>query len=147
MWQLADASTGAGAEMGGERGGGGAVTVELLYFDGCPNHEALVPQLRQLLRSARVDAHLELRRVPDDDAAKRQRFLGSPTVRVGGQDVEPGADQRQDFGLKCRLYRVPAGLRGTPLDEWILEALDGWQIGRRAPAGTARSRSRSFQRS
>lgn len=27
------------------------MTVEVLYFDGCPNHEALLPRLRELLAS------------------------------------------------------------------------------------------------
>lgn len=99
------------------------MTVELLHFDGCPNHEALVPHLERLLRSVQAPANLELRRIPDETAAQRERFLGSPTVRVDGRDVEPGAEQRGDFGLKCRLYRLPAGLRGVPLDEWVLDAL------------------------
>jgi hypothetical protein len=99
------------------------VRIELLYFDGCPNHEALLPHLEQLLRAAEIRAKLALRKVPDDTAAQRERFLGSPTVRVDGRDVEPGAEDREDFGLKCRLYRTDAGLRGAPLDEWILDAL------------------------
>lgn len=99
------------------------MTVELLYFEGCPNHEALLPHLERLLRTAAIPAELRLREIPDDDAAQRERFLGSPTVRVDGRDVEPGAEEREDFGLKCRLYSVPAGLRGAPLDEWVLDAL------------------------
>ena len=99
------------------------MTIELLYFDGCPNHEALLPHLEQLLHAARITANIRLRRIADDTAAQRERFLGSPTVRVGGRDVEPGAAEREDFGLKCRLYRTPAGLRGSPLDEWVLDAL------------------------
>lgn len=97
--------------------------VEVLYFDGCPNHEALVPHLEQLLRSAKVPATIALRRIDDDEAAQQARFLGSPTVRVDGRDVEPGAEGRGDFGLKCRLYRDASGLRGAPLDEWVLDAL------------------------
>lgn len=99
------------------------MTIEILYFDGCPNHETLLPHLRDLLDNAGIDRVIELRRVEDDDAAQRERFLGSPTVRVNGRDVEPGADTRTDFGLKCRLYQTPAGLRGSPLDEWLLGAL------------------------
>jgi hypothetical protein len=90
------------------------MTVELLYFDGCPNHEALLPQLEELLRAAGVARRIVLRKIGDDDAAVRERFLGSPTVRD---------DERDDFGLKCRLYRAFSGLRGTPLDEWVLGAL------------------------
>lgn len=99
------------------------MTVEILYFEGCPNHETLVPHLRQLVRRAGVAETIELRRIDDDEAARRQGFLGSPTVRVNGRDIEPGADARDDFGLKCRLYQTPDGLRGSPPDEWLLDAL------------------------
>jgi len=107
---------------GAERGRIG-VTIELLYFDGCPNQEALLPHLEQLLRAAEIPTTIRLRRIANETAAQRERFLGSPTVRVDGRDVEPGAEERDDFGLKCRLYRTPAGLRGVPPDEWILDAL------------------------
>jgi hypothetical protein len=92
--------------------------VELLYFDGCPNHEALLPRLRGLLEGADV----KLRAVESDEAAQRLGFLGSPTVRIDGRDVEPDADQRRDYGLKCRLYRTADGLAGAPPDAWILAA-------------------------
>lgn len=98
--------------------------VEVLYFDGCPNHEALLPHLRELLSSAGAAADIELVRVEDVDAAERERFLGSPTLRIDGEDVEPGAGQRSDFGLKCRLFATPDGLRGMPADEWVLAALE-----------------------
>jgi hypothetical protein len=62
--------------------------------------------------------------VPDAAAAKRERFLGSPTLRIDGRDVEPGAERRTDFGLKCRLYRSDNGLAGFPQDDWVLDALN-----------------------
>ena len=100
-----------------------AVKVELLYFDGCPNHEALLPHLRELLRSNGPGGDIHLVRVENAEDAERARFLGSPTVRVDGEDVEPGAGGRADFGLKCRLFATPDGLRGMPADEWVLAAM------------------------
>ncbi len=99
--------------------------VELLFIDGCPNHEALLPHLRELLKaSGAEDTAVELVRVEDADAAARQRFLGSPTVRIDGEDVDPGADERSDFGLNCRLFDTPDGLHGMPPDAWVLRALE-----------------------
>lgn len=100
------------------------MSVQVLYFEGCPNHDELLPHLRELLRRAGVEDDIELVLVPDATAAERERFLGSPTVRIDGRDIEPGAEQRHDFGLKCRLYSTPAGLRGVPPDEWVLDALE-----------------------
>lgn len=97
--------------------------IELLYFDGCPSHESFVPRLEALLSQANVDASIEERRVESDEAAQRERFLGSPTLRVDSVDVEPIAGERTDYGLKCRLYATDAGLVGSPPDEWVLSAL------------------------
>jgi hypothetical protein len=99
--------------------------VQVLFFEGCPNHAALVPRLRELLNAAGAeDTDIELVRVEDADAAERERFLGSPSIRIDGEDVEPGAQERTDFGFKCRLFATPEGPRGMPADEWVLHALE-----------------------
>lgn len=97
--------------------------IEVLYFEGCPNHEALLPRLQQLLEDEAVTSPIELELVESVEDAERRRFLGSPTLRVDGRDVDPGADDRSDYGLKCRLYRTDSGIVGLPADEWVLEAL------------------------
>jgi hypothetical protein len=109
--------------LAAERPRGDQVKIEVLYFDGCPNHEALLPRVRELLDQVQVASCVELVDVPDDAAAQRERFLGSPTLRVDGRDVEPGAELRTDFGLKCRLYRTEDGFAGLPLDGWVLDAV------------------------
>lgn len=97
--------------------------VELLYFDGCPSHEAFLARLEDLLGCAGVDVAVEQRRVESDAVAQSECFLGSPTLRVDGVDVEPGAGERSEYGLRCRLYPTAGGLRGAPPDEWVLDAL------------------------
>lgn len=99
--------------------------IELFYFDGCPHHEAFLPHLRELLDRAGVDQAVHLRAIESSDDAERELYLGSPTVRIDGHDVEPGADERGDYGLKCRLYRTDSGLIGMPPDGWIMSALAG----------------------
>jgi len=99
--------------------------VELLYFDGCPNYEALLPELRGILQREGIETDIDLRHVETQEEAARVGFLGSPTVRVDGSDVEAAAAGRRDFGLKCRLYQTPNGLQGVPPEEWILAAIRG----------------------
>jgi len=79
------------------------VTIELLYFDGCPNHDELVPHIRELLAQAGIDATIELRRVETVEDAERERFLGSPTVRVDGRDVDP-----ERCGARGLRHEMPA---------------------------------------
>jgi hypothetical protein len=99
------------------------VKVELLYFDGCPSYERLLPRLQGLVDENAPGTRIELRRVESPAAAERERFLGSPTVRVDGEDVEPSASTRCDFGLKCRLYRGAGGQSPLPAEEWIIASV------------------------
>ena len=99
------------------------MNIELLYFDGCPSYEALLPRLRATLIEAGLGEEVRLVRVDTLEAAERERFLGSPTVRVDGEDVDPGAAERGDYGLTCRLYRTADGQSPLPPDEWIRAAL------------------------
>jgi hypothetical protein len=99
------------------------VKIELLYFDDCPSYQRLLPRLKALVDEYAPAAAIELRRVESPVAAQRERFLGSPTVRVDGADVEPAASRRSDFGLKCRLYRVGGRHADVPPEDWTIAAL------------------------
>ncbi len=98
-------------------------TVELLFFAGCPHHAVFLPHLQQLLDSNGVSSPIQLVEVTDDRQAHELRFLGSPSLRINGVDVEPGADRRSGHGLQCRIYLTPDGSSGTPTDAWILSPL------------------------
>jgi hypothetical protein len=98
--------------------------IEVLYFDGCPGHERLMPRLRELLAATGVEDPVELVPVESLEDAERQRFLGSPTLRIDGVDVDPSAAGRTDYGLKCRLYRTERGQQTLPGDEWILAVIE-----------------------
>ena len=101
-------------------------TIELLYIDDCPNLETFLPHLQQLLRDHDIDAALvTLIRIEGDDDAQTHRFLGSPTLRINGLDVEPATLDRHSYALQCRRYITPDGITGTPTDRWILDALEG----------------------
>lgn len=98
-------------------------TIELLFFAGCPNHEQFLPRLQQLLDSHGISSPVQLIEITDDEQAEQARFLGSPSLRINGVDVEPGAESRSSYGLQCRIYTTPDGSSGTPTDAWILSAL------------------------
>ncbi|MDE3070782.1 MAG: thioredoxin family protein [Acidobacteriota bacterium] len=97
--------------------------LELLYFDGCPGYAELRARLPGLLARSGVDARIVERRVESDDDAERERFPGSPTVRIDGQDIEPSSAAAGTVGLTCRLYATPDGLARTPPDDLIIGAL------------------------
>jgi hypothetical protein len=106
-----------------ERGEGSGPLVEILYFDGCPNHHPAVALVERLSRELGLNPEMRLVNVSDDETARRVRFLGSPTIRVGGRDVDPHAAERSDYGLSCRIFRTAAGMVGQPDEQWVREAL------------------------
>ena len=97
--------------------------VEILYFGGCPNHEPARALVERLATELRIEPEIRLVEVTDPEAAVELRFLGSPTVRVDGADVEPGAAERRDFAFSCRIYRSERGVAEQPDESWVREAL------------------------
>lgn len=65
---------------------------------------------------------LEVREVESDADAERERFVGSPTIRIDDRDLQPPAEE--PVGLTCRVYRLRDG-RVSPLPdrEQVREAL------------------------
>jgi hypothetical protein len=97
--------------------------VEILYFDGCPNHEPARALVERVSAELGLEPELRLVSVSDEQAAQRLRFLGSPTVRVGGRDVDPHAEDRDEYVLSCRVYRTEGGFAGQPDERWVRDAL------------------------
>ena len=112
--------------------------IEVMVFEGCPNIELTLERARAAITDTNVAARVLLVHVRTDEDAKRQRFLGSPTVRVDGADVDSSANHRDDFGMQCRIYSVGGHLEGAPPTEWIAAALRGETTPTASPSPSAR---------
>lgn len=99
------------------------VPVSLLTFEGCPNRRRAADLVVDLAAEMGLAITLDVVDVASPRDAERLRFLGSPTVRVNGRDVEPGADDRAEFALSCRVYATTAGPSGLPPADWVRAAL------------------------
>ncbi len=99
------------------------MNIELLYFDGCPSFETAYQHLLEALDEESVEAEVRWVKVESEEEAEQLRFLGSPTVRIQGLDVEREARQATDFGLKCRVYANNGRVLGWPSKEMIQETL------------------------
>jgi len=86
--------------------------IDVLYFAGCPHVDATLELIDDVLAERGVQARVNRVEIKDGDDAQRQRFPGSPTVRVDGIDVDPS--HGNDFGMLCRVYRDGEALRGIP---------------------------------
>ncbi|MGZ5336667.1 MAG: DF family (seleno)protein [Solirubrobacterales bacterium] len=79
--------------------------VEFLWWRECPSWERVLARLRATMEELGLDPDsIEQEEMLTEDDAERSSFIGSPTIRVDGVDVQPpGPDQ--PAGLSCRIYR------------------------------------------
>ncbi len=96
--------------------------IEVLYFDGCATWRAAVSDLQDVLSELGLKEEVRLVRVESREEAERLSFLGSPTVRVNGKDVESSIAS-EGFGMECRLYWVDGKPTGSPPKQWIKDAI------------------------
>ena len=98
--------------------------VELLWWEGCPSSEEAHELVRRLMGEAGLDpASLRSIEIDTNDAADREGFVGSPTIRVDGRDIQPPEDEEPP-GLTCRVYHLRDGrISPLPDPEDIKEAL------------------------
>lgn len=73
--------------------------IELLLSPGCVHAEEAVNLVKSTLKKLQVDAEVSETMVDTREMANELKFLGSPTIRVSGRDIEPSAEERQDYGL------------------------------------------------
>jgi hypothetical protein len=97
--------------------------VEVLYLAGCPHHSAAVDIVREILRKESVSAELMELEIKDSASAERLRFLGSPSIRIDGEDIEVSARPSRAFGLSCRTYVANGKRSGAPPPDWVRAAV------------------------
>lgn len=94
--------------------------IEVLFFEGCPNHGPTLSLANEVLAELGLEAEIQETEIRAAEDAERLRFLGSPSVRVDGKDIEPGAEGRTEYALGCRVY----GATGLPPKELLVTALE-----------------------
>ncbi len=102
---------------------GDVMRIDLLWFDGCPNHTQARALLEEVLAARGIAAEIHATEVRDPEAAEAVRFPGSPTIRVNGVDVEPGFEDPGEYALRCRVYTTPLSMSGVPPREWLERAI------------------------
>jgi hypothetical protein len=99
--------------------------VELLFWDGCPSHPQALADLRAAMAGVGLDPDaVVVREVDTDRRAEDEAFVGSPTIRVDGADIDPPPGD-EPIGLTCRVYRLRDGrISPTPDPAVVREALE-----------------------
>ena len=90
--------------------------VELLWWEGCPSWPEAIELVRDAMAETGLDPDaLEVVEIDTEADAEREGFVGSPTVRVDGRDIQPPVDSEPP-GLTCRVYHLRDG-RVSPLPD------------------------------
>ena len=97
--------------------------IELLVFDDCPNSGPTEKLIRETMSELGGDGKIEVVTVVDNDDAAAKRFLGSPSVRVNGRDLEIEEDGTTQYSMRCRIYRTDEGQAGVPSKELLTKAI------------------------
>ena len=78
--------------------------VSFLYYEDCPSYDLALERLREVMAEESIPGEVEVIKVETEEQARELRFVGSPTIRVDGQDIDPSRDFT--YALTCRVYRL-----------------------------------------
>jgi hypothetical protein len=80
------------------------VRVSFLYYEDCPSYDLALERLREVMAEEGVPGDVEVIKVETEKRARELRFVGSPTIRLDGQDIDPPCDAH--YALTCRAYHL-----------------------------------------
>lgn len=104
--------------------------VEVLSVADCPSQPEALRLVKQVLAARGIATEIQEVLVTDEGMANELRFLGSPTIRINGQDVAGESHSPQSFALSCRFY-AGSKVVGLPPAELIHQAVADAQRGPR----------------
>jgi hypothetical protein len=97
--------------------------VEILVIDGCPHAESAIDVVGTAAARLGIRPIVKLVEVVDLPSAAAHCFVGSPTIRVNGQDVDAASHAGEAPSLACRRYATDRGQGVTPEYRLVHEAL------------------------
>ena len=92
-----------------------APRIEVMVFEGCPHAEAALELARRVAERLVPGVSVERLEIDTPEKAAEVGFLGSPSIRIDGVDVEGKHTARG--ALCCRTYESGAGVP----PEWMVE--------------------------
>jgi hypothetical protein len=99
------------------------VEINFLYYEDCPSHGDALKRLESVLDQEGIEAEIKVTKVETEEQARELEFVGSPTIRIAGRDIEPPSTGAH-IGLTCRAYRLENGrISPLPSERMIRAAL------------------------
>lgn len=100
-----------------------ALQIEFLYARSIGKSPEAEDALRLALEATDVECEVTYTEVDGMEDARNKRFLGSPSIRVGGIDVEYGEREPDEYQAGMRYYNTPEGWKPFPHARLIANAI------------------------
>ena len=75
------------------------VDVKVLSMKGCPATPPTIKLVKSVANEMNINIKLTVIVVQTSEQAQKDRFIGSPTVRINGSDIDPDARGIELFGV------------------------------------------------
>lgn len=75
------------------------VEVNILYLPSCKFTPPTIALVSEVIEKLGADVKLQVIEVRDLEQAEALQFLGSPTVQINGQDIDPAMRNATNFGF------------------------------------------------
>jgi len=76
-----------------------SILVQVLFSEGCPHTSATIELISRVSHEMKLSIVLESIQIDDERQARELDFLGSPTIRVNGVDIDPSARSARFSGF------------------------------------------------
>ena len=91
--------------------------IELYYFKECPSYIETARNLQDALDKLGIKDNIQMIEVVNSEDSVNKKFLGSPTIRINGTDIE---NKNGNYVFACRIYSIDGKITGILPKEYIL---------------------------
>ena len=88
--------------------------IEFLYSKATGRSKEVEEAVRMAIESTDPSIEVSYTEVDGSEDARDKRFLGSPSIRVDGIDVEYGDREPDEYQAGARYYNTPQGWKPYP---------------------------------
>lgn len=76
-----------------------SILIEALFTPNCKSRKATLSMIETIRRNRSLNVDLREITIRSTREAHVHRFLGSPSIHVNGQDIEPQSREKSDYGV------------------------------------------------
>lgn len=75
------------------------ILIEALFAPNCGSRDATLLMINEVSRIQAVRIDIKETTISSTPEANSSKFLGSPSIRINGKDIEPESIEKSDYGF------------------------------------------------